>query len=100
MRLLLPYPGWIWVKSLETCVAVEVPSLKPVWYILVWSRCGASAATFAIIAFSRIFARCDLTTMGLMSFSSAWSLPLFFQSTLVEVLGYAHGLVEESEDLS
>ena len=29
-RLLLPYPGWIWVRSLETWVAVEVPSLKPV----------------------------------------------------------------------
>ena len=30
-RLFLPYPGWIWVRSLETWVAVEVPSLKPVW---------------------------------------------------------------------
>ena len=30
-RLFLPYPGWICVRSLETWVAVEVPSLKPVW---------------------------------------------------------------------
>ena len=30
-RLFLPYPGWIWVRSLEMWVAVEVPSLKPVW---------------------------------------------------------------------
>ena len=31
VRLFLPYPGWIWFRSLETWVAVEVPSLKPVW---------------------------------------------------------------------
>ena len=29
--LFLPYPGWIWLRSLDTWVAVEVPSLKPVW---------------------------------------------------------------------
>ena len=31
-----------------------------------------------MMAFSRIFAKCDLTTIGRMSFSSAWSIPLFF----------------------
>ena len=38
------------------------------------------AATFAMMAFSRIFATCDLTTIGLMSLSSAWSIPLFLDS--------------------
>ena len=52
-------------------VAVEVSYLKPVWYILVCSRWGDTSATFAMMAFSRIFATWDLTTMGRMSFSSA-----------------------------
>ena len=30
VRLFLHYPGWIWVKSLETWVAVDVPSFNPV----------------------------------------------------------------------
>ena len=75
--LFFPYPGWIWVISLQMCAEVEVPSLNPVWYILVYSKWGASAATLAMMAFSMIFATWDLTTIGRISLSSAWSLPLF-----------------------
>ena len=32
-----------------------------------------------MMAFSRILATWDLTTIGLMSLSSAWSLPLFLE---------------------
>jgi hypothetical protein len=54
--LFFPYPGWIWVISLQMCAEVEVPSLNPVWYILVYSKWGASAATLAMMAFSMILA--------------------------------------------
>ena len=33
-----------------------------------------------IMAFSRIYATCDITTIGLMSLSSAWSFPFFLDN--------------------
>ena len=69
--LFLPGPGWICCISLAAWAAVEVPSLKPVWYIFVYNKWGATAATFAMMAFSRILATWERTTIGLMSLSSA-----------------------------
>ena len=50
---------------------MDLPSLKPVWYVFVYSKWGATEATLAKMAFSRILATWERTTIGLMSLSSA-----------------------------
>ena len=48
---------------------VDLPSLKPVWYILDSMRWGQLPFIFANMAFSIILDICDLTTIGLISSS-------------------------------
>ena len=48
-------------------MAVDLPSLKPVWYTFDEITCGQVDLILSRIAFSMILDKCDLTTMGLIS---------------------------------
>ena len=61
-------------------MAVDLPSLNPVWYTFDSIRCWQLSLTFARIAFSIIFEMCDLTTFGLMSSSLTGPLVSVFWS--------------------
>jgi len=55
------------LRSRLAWMAVDLPSLKPVWYTLEDIMWGQVDLIRSRIAFSMIFDRCDLTTMGLIS---------------------------------
>ena len=65
-------------RSLLAWIAVDLPSLKPVWYICDARRCGAPSFIYAKMAFSMIFAMCDRTTMGRISSSPTGPFPDVF----------------------
>lgn len=54
-------------RSLLAWIAVDFPSLNPVWYTLEEIRWGQQFYILASIAFSMILDRWERTTMGLMS---------------------------------
>ena len=61
-------------------MAVDLPSLKPIWYIFEAIRCGDWVLIFSRIAFSIILDRCDRTTIGLISSSPQGPLVSVFCS--------------------
>ena len=79
LLLYLPLPGCTCSRNRVTLVAVDVASLKPVWYCLVAKRWDALYSIFASVAFSSTFARWERTTIGRMSLRDAMSLPLFLE---------------------
>jgi hypothetical protein len=58
---------WTSFNSRLACMAVDLPSFKPVWYILEEMRWGYWVLIHSKMAFSMILEICECTTMGLIS---------------------------------
>ena len=71
-------------------MAVDLPSLKPVWYTFEAMRCGYWDFILSSMAFSMIFDRCDLTTIGLISSRLQGPLvKVFYRGTSLPILKYS-----------
>ena len=77
MRFLCP---WTSFSRWLAWMAVDLPSLKPVWYTLDAMRCGYWVLIRSRMAFSMILDRCDRTTIGLISSSPQGPLVSVFCS--------------------
>ena len=58
---------WTSLSNRLAWMAVDLPSLKPVWYTFDEMMWGQVDLILSSIAFSMILDKCDLTTMGLIS---------------------------------
>jgi len=78
------------LRSLLMWMAVDLPSLKPVWYIFESIRWGQVSVIFARIAFSIILEIWDLTTIGLISSRATGPLvAVFYSGTILPMFRYS-----------
>ena len=83
------------IEKSAAWMAVDLPSLKPVWYTFEAIICAQVVLIFSRMAFSMIFDTCDLTTIGLISSRPTGPfVDVFCRGTSRPTLRYSGILIE------